>query len=205
MNGGMAIEAFLMRHGETEANVQQVLLGREDSPFTEAGRRQPFQVARRLGETELIRIYTSPMARSRRTAELVVKALGRPIEMKTEPAIAEVDAGTFTGLTFVEVRQRVSELGGFPGFCYPGGESWLDVQRRAVEFVSNLEGRDGTGPVLLVTHAGVIASLVAHFLGKPIEKFIRTRFGHDFLGRLTVDGGSIAEYEKMGGTVDTWF
>ncbi len=205
MKGGMAIEAFLMRHGETEANVQQVLLGREDSPFTEAGRRQPFEVARRLGETKLTCIYTSPMARSRRTAELVVEALGRPIELRTEPAIAEIDAGRFTGLTFEEVRQRVSEFGGFGGFRYPGGESWLDVQTRAVEFVANLEGRDGAGPILLVTHAGVIAGLVAHFLGKPIEKFIRTRFGHDFLGRLTVEGGSIAEYEKMAGTVDTWF
>ncbi len=59
--------------------------------------------------------------------------------------------------------------------------------------------------MLLVTHAGVIASLVAAFVAEPIQRYIRIRFGHDFLGRLTVDSNEIVAYEKLAGTVDTWF
>jgi broad specificity phosphatase PhoE len=67
-----------------------------------------------------------------------------------------------------------------------------------------LEKRHPEKSVLLVTHAGVIAGLVAEYLGEPIEDFIRTRFGHDYLGRLTIAGGVFTSYAKIVGTVDSW-
>jgi broad specificity phosphatase PhoE len=68
-----------------------------------------------------------------------------------------------------------------------------------------LESRHAGDAVLLVTHAGVIAALVAEYLGEPIERYIRTRFGHDFLGQLMVEAGRFTSYEKITGTVDLWF
>lgn len=202
----MGVEIYVMRHGETEANVRQVLSGRSDSPFTELGRRQPLEVAGHLDGCALSCIYTSPVDRARRTAVLVQEALGGEVPLRAEPAIAEIDAGTFTGLTFEEVRRRAAELGSrVPDLRYPEGESWSEVQWRAVRFVSGLEARHRDDSVLLVTHAGVIAGLVAHYLGEPIGEFIRRRFGHDFLGRLEVRDGSIVDYEKVAGTVDSWF
>jgi len=200
----MTMDVYVMRHGETEANVAELLLGREDSPFTDAGWRQPVEVARLLNTHPLACIYSSPMARTRRTAELVLKTLGRPIELRTEMALAEIDAGEFTGLTFSEVRSQLSHDAVLGQFRYPGGESWAEVQRRAVDFVLELEERHVEESVLLVTHAGVIAGLVAAYLREPIEEYIRTRFGHDYLGRLTVAGGAFVSYEKITGTVDSW-
>lgn len=201
----MPVDVYVMRHGETEANVRRVLCGRHDSPFTDAGRRQPIAVARHLENLSLSCIYTSPMARARRSADLVLAALDRPVPLHTEAALAEIDAGEFTGLSFEEVRRRAGALGRVPSMRYPGGESWADVQDRAVSFVSGLEVRHEAATVLLVTHAGVIAGLVAHYLDEPIAEYIRTRFGHDFLGRLRVEGGTIADYRKIVGTVDAWF
>ncbi len=201
----MALQVYLMRHGETEANVQQVLLGRGDSPFTDAGRGQPAEVAGQLRNRGLTHIYTSPMTRTRRTADLVLETLGRAIPLSTEPAIAEIDAGDYTGLPFAEVRRRVPTTAVLGEFRYPGGESWRDVQDRALRFVLSLEARHNQDAVLLVTHAGVIASLVAAFVAEPIQRYIRIRFGHDFLGRLTVASRAIVAYEKLAGTVDTWF
>ncbi len=198
------VEVYVMRHGETEANIRQVLMGREDSPFTEAGWRQPVEVARHLVNRSLARIYSSPMARTRRTAALVRDALGHSVPMTTESAIAEIDAGEFTGLTFQEVRSRIRIDAVLGEFHYPGGESWRDVQERAVAFVYGLRSRHNGEAVLLVTHAGVIAGLVAEHLGEPIEQYVRTRFGHDYLGRLTVEAGAMTGYEKIVGTVDSW-
>jgi broad specificity phosphatase PhoE len=199
------LEVYVMRHGETVGNTQRVLLGRGDSPFTEAGWRQPLEVATYLEDLPLARIFTSPIARARRTADLVLETLGRPIPLEAEDALAEIDAGEFTGFTFEQVRDRVPEHAVLGEFRYPGGESWSDVQARAVQFVLSLERRHAEDAVLLVTHAGIIAGLVAQYVGEPIEKYIRIRFGHDFLGRLTVDTGKIVGYEKLTGTVDTWF
>ncbi len=201
----MAAEVYVMRHGETEANVREILVGRGDSPFTEAGRRQPLEVARHLSGRPPARVYSSPMERAQRTARLVIEALGGDVPLETAPALAEIDAGEFTGLTFEEVRRRVPAGAVLGRFRYPGGESWRDVQRRAVSFVLGLERRHEGESVLLVTHAGVIAGLVAEHLGEPIERYIRTRFGHDFLGRLTVESGAITGYEAVAGTVDLWY
>jgi broad specificity phosphatase PhoE len=200
----MAIDVFLMRHGETEANVRQILLGREDSPFTAQGRQQPVEVARYLRGRALACVYSSPMERAQRTAALVVATLDQPIPIVTEWAIAEIDAGEYTGLTFADVRQRIGRHVVLGEFRYPGGESWAEVQARAVRFVLGLEARHHDGAVLLVTHAGVIAGLVADYLGEPIESYVRTRFGHDFLGRLEMADGAMVGYEKLVGTVDTW-
>lgn len=200
----MAMEVYLMRHGETEANVAEVLVGRGDSPFTDAGWRQPVEVARQLNSRPLACIYSSPMARTLRTAKLVLETLGRPIELKTDIALAEIDAGEFTGLTFADVRSQLSAGAVLGHFRYPGGESWAEVQRRAVEFALDLEPRHAEDAVLVVTHAGVIAGLVAECLREPIEAFVRTRFGHDYLGRLTIANGTFVSYEKITGTVDSW-
>lgn len=200
----MSVNVYLMRHGETEANVAERLLGREDSPFTDAGWRQPIEVARLLNSHPIARIYSSPMARTRRTANLVLETLRRPIELKTDLALAEIDAGEFTGLTFSEVRSQLSHDAILGQFRYPGGESWAEVQRRAVDFVLGLEERHADESVLVITHAGVIAGLVAAYLREPIESYIRTRFGHDYLGRLTVAGNAFVSYEKITGTVDSW-
>ncbi len=201
----MAMEVYVMRHGETEANLRQILLGREDSPFTERGREQPLEVARYLDGCALACIYTSPMQRTLRTAALVLETLRRPIPLKVEDELAEIDTGEFTGLTFTQVRERVPSDAVLGEFRYPGGESWGEVQARAVDFVLGLDARHDSDSVLLVTHAGVIAGLVAEYVGEPIERYIRTRFGHDFLCRLTVESGNMVKYEKLAGTVDTWF
>ncbi len=201
----MTLNAYIMRHGETEANVGQILMGRGDSPFTEAGKQHPIQVAEHLNGLHLSRIYVSPQARTQRTAALVLDTLQQQIPLETEVALSEIDAGEFEGLSFKEVRERVPTEAVLGQFRYPGGESWDEVQARAVEFTRRLESRHGKESVLLVTHAGVIAGLVAAFVGEPIEHFIRTRFGHDFLGRLSVADGKFVGYEKIAGTVDTWF
>jgi probable phosphoglycerate mutase len=194
-----------MRHGETEANVESVLLGRQDSPFTEAGWLHPVEVARHLDGNELDRLYVSPMARAQRTADLVLQTLDRPIPFETVDELAEIDAGEFTGLTFQQVYERLPRDAVLGHFRYPGGESWQEVQTRAVDFVLGLEDEHADDSVLLVTHAGVIAGLVAAYVGEPIEKYIRTRFGHDYLGRLMIDSGAFREYDELTGTVDTWF
>ena len=201
----MAVEVYLMRHGETEANVREVLIGRGDSPFTDAGRRHPLEVARHLEALSFTCVYTSPMARTHKTAAILLRVLDRVVPVRQEIAIAEIDAGEYEGLTFQEVRERVAGDRRLGEFRYPGGESWRDVQSRAVGFVTRLNARHESEAVLVVTHAGVIAGLVAHVLDEPIELFIRTRFDHDFLGRLRVENGAIVDYERLAGNVGTWF
>ena len=203
--GARGVDVYVVRHGEVEANVREVLAGRSDSPFTAAGLRHPEALAAALAGIQFTRIYTSPIQRARETAERIRAEWAQPVLLEETWAIAEIDAGEFEGLRFEEVRARVRDFGRAADFRYPGGESWGDVQRRALGFLFGLERRHSGASVLLVTHAGVIASLVAHHLGEPIGRYIRVRFGHDFVGRLRVAAARITEYEHIQGTVDRWF
>lgn len=205
IRGPGGVDVYLARHGEVEANVQQVLVGRGDSPFTAAGLRHPAVLASALSEITLARIYTSPVRRARESAERLRAALERSVPLEEAWAIAEIDAGELEGLRFEDVRARVRGFGRADDFRYPGGESWGDVQQRALAFVLGLERAHAGSAVLLVTHAGVIASLVAHHADEPVGRYVRFRFGHDFLGRLRVEGGRIVGYERIRGTVDHWF
>ena len=72
---------YLVRHGESEANVARRFAGRTDSPMTERGREQAKAVAEALAKIHFDRIVSSPLSRCRDTALVIARgatAAGRP-------------------------------------------------------------------------------------------------------------------------------
>jgi probable phosphoglycerate mutase len=155
------IVAFV-RHGPTAWNAHGRLQGRADVPLSADGRAQ---VARwRLpADVAGARLVASPLARAVETARL----LGG-----TEPAIAadlvEMDWGAWEGETFASLRAHhahafaAAEAAGLD-FRPPGGESIRDVQARLLRWLA-ATAREA-GPVVAVTHKGVLNALVAHVTG----------------------------------------
>ncbi|MEW9898565.1 histidine phosphatase family protein [Chitinivorax sp. PXF-14] len=70
---------YLLRHGETDWNRQGLAMGKTDIPLNHQGRRQAEQAARLLGDAGIARIYSSPLARTRETAEIMADILDCPI------------------------------------------------------------------------------------------------------------------------------
>lgn len=159
----------LLRHGRTAWNDAGRMQGRADEPLSEAGRAQV--LSWRLPASLLsARVVCSPLRRARETAEL----LGRgPVTLA--PALVEMDWGAWEGARLDELRtregpafERASARG--VDFRPPGGESPRDVAARVVAWLKRLEA--GEGPLIAVTHQGVIRACMARItvwsmVGKP--------------------------------------
>ena len=157
---------ILVRHGESVANAQGLLLGRTDAELTELGRAQAAAVPALLTQP-VLEVRTSPLARARDTAELL--GLGAPITV--DERWVEVDYGEFecqplSGIP-AEVWQRWQRD---RGFRPEGGESLAEVDERirsaCVElFAEGGAARRRDGDVVVVSHVTPIKAAVAWALG----------------------------------------
>jgi probable phosphoglycerate mutase len=157
---------ILIRHGESVANAQGLLLGRTDAELTETGRAQA-AAARSLLRDPVAEVRTSPLSRARATADLL--ALGVPVSV--DERWVEIDYGEF----------ECQPLGGIPAavwqkwrsereFRPEGGESLADVDERitlACEelFADGGAARRADSDVVVVSHVTPIKAAVAWALG----------------------------------------
>lgn len=170
------MKLLLVRHGETDGNVERRLQGPDD-PLTERGRRQARELATHLaGRADIVALYASPLARAWETAGAIGGELG--IDPVPRPGLAEIDIGDAAGLTFDEWAERHPDQAkrfGDDGleFRWPGGESGRDVAvRTAAEIEDVLEThRRETGAVVLVSHGGALAWILSHLLGESDDKW----------------------------------
>ena len=161
-----------MRHGETDGNVRRRLQGSED-PLTERGRRQAGEIAAHLaGRDDVVALYASPYRRAFDTARAIGEALG--VEPEPRPALAELDVGDAAGYRFeawVEEFPEEAERFRLEGVDYrwPGGESGLDLSARTEGEMDRILGahRHEDDSVVIVSHGGALAWIIAHLLGEP--------------------------------------
>ena len=163
---------FLLRHGETEWNRSGRYQGRSDPELTPNGEAQARRAAKLLARLNLAAIAVSPLKRAYVTASIVAERLGLPIT--TDERLVEMGYGDWEGLQQAEIKTRWPELlrrwkKAPDEVAPPGGESLSDLQRRVRSFLQDTAV--GPGPILAVTHAGVIRTAVLEIRGESLGKF----------------------------------
>ena len=175
---------YFVRHGESEGNAARVFTGHTDSPLTVRGREQAAAVAEELAQVKFDRIVSSDLSRTRDTAEVIAKRLGKPVEIV--PELREIDVGDRTGKSFDETR-------GLPnwnddGFVsWPGGETLDQVLARTLGAIDRLTRESPGKTILIVGHGGVNRILLSHFLG-TLPKLDRTPGGNTNISVVHTDG-----------------
>ncbi len=147
---------YLVRHGETEWNRQRRIQGSTDIPLNDTGRQQAELTGQLLTRRHWDAIFTSPLSRTLETAQIIarVNGLAEPIPM---PSIVERQYGDAEGLDWDEVQTR------FPGDTeVPGRESREDVTARVVPALIELASRQSGQSLIVVSHGGVIRSVLSH-------------------------------------------
>ncbi|MFN0192983.1 MAG: histidine phosphatase family protein [Aestuariivirga sp.] len=159
---------YLVRHGETAWSLSGQHTGRTDIPLTERGEQDARTLAGRLHGVSFNRVFTSPLQRARRSAELA--ALNRPAEIDAD--LAEWDYGDYEGLRTDEIRERMPGWNVFRDGC-PRGESPIQVSLRADRVIARLRNLEGDiavfshghfGRVLAVRWIGLEIAQALHFL-----------------------------------------
>jgi len=157
---------ILLRHGQTDYNVDGRMQGHIDSCLTDAGHEQAAEAAPVLASLAPDRLVSSDLRRAVDTAEVVGAACGLPV--KFDPRLRETHLGLWQGHTVAEIERdypgAIATWRSDPGWAPPEGESRIDVVARSRPVVDELDAEfadsDGVSEtVLLVAHGGLIAGL----------------------------------------------
>ncbi|TQN31436.1 putative phosphoglycerate mutase [Haloactinospora alba] len=168
---------LLLRHGETPLSAEGRFSDSGESALTETGRAQAGAAASALAREGIDAILSSPLRRSRETAERVAREIAVDVEFRDE--LTETDFGEWAGMSFSEARKHSrAELDRWladPEVAPPGGESFAAVARRVSDGRDKILAQHRAGTVLLVSHATPITVMVQQALLAPLQALYRMR------------------------------
>ncbi|WP_174278722.1 histidine phosphatase family protein [Sphingomonas bacterium] len=179
----MTATFLLIRHGATD-DLDVRLSGRRPGvPLNEAGRAQAGALARRLADERIDAILSSPLDRTRETAEAIARS--KAMAVTIDDALIEIDLGEWTGATFAMLHddrrwhwwnaERVTA-------CCPGGETMAQAQARIVGLLRRLAAERDGETIALVTHSDLIRAALCDVLGLDLAG----------VHRLQVDPASVS-------------
>lgn len=176
----MVRTVYLVRHGRLQAaDDQKRFVGQIDLPLSRQGIEQAENMRRYFTGIKLD-VYCSDLARSRQTAEHIVKDTGRALHTRTD--FREISMGLWEGKTFAEVAltypKEFEERGkDIEHYCPSQGESFQACSSRVVAaFQAVLEIAEGD--IAIIGHAGVNRLLLCYLLGMPVSNLFR--LGQDY-------------------------
>lgn len=164
---------YLIRHGQTNWNLERKLQGRTDIPLNENGRRVAELTREGLKDVPFDLAFTSPLSRAKETAEIILKE--RNIPIIEEPRIVEVNFGGYEGGDFRMDDENLQNFFKKPECYHPynGSEALEDVLMREQAFLDELfqnpDYQDKT--ILISTHGAALSGLMTVIKKNPIEKY----------------------------------
>jgi probable phosphoglycerate mutase len=199
-------EIYLVRHGETDWNAEGRLQGHSDIPLNAKGLEQATALRNHLAHIPFAAAFSSDLIRAKKTAEIVLDP--REVPLTTTMALRERHAGVFEGRPAIELNQlsaklltTIKELSKEEFLSYkwhPDIETSAEVHQRVRRFLETLFPSYLGSPLLIVSHGGVIRSLLDHLSDFiPQQRWIiaNCAFIH-----LKVNGDSLGVENQVGVT-----
>lgn len=155
---------YLVRHGESQANVSKRFSGITDVDLTEKGSLQAIRAGKSLKGKTIDRIFSSPLKRARGTAELIADEIGfNKKDIIIEKSLTEVNFGIFENLTWEEILDQYADesenwIEFKHKYKFPKGEGYSDIILRVSDFMDKVADNS-----LIVTHYGVIQSILLYY------------------------------------------
>lgn len=173
---------ILVRHGQTDWNVERRYQGKTNIPLNDNGRRQAARVAEELSCLRLAAVYSSELDRSFRTAALIARPHG--IDVVSDPRLNEIDQGEWEGLRHEEIADRYGERLRLweedpTSTLPPGGESLAEVRERVLECLHEILLKHPNDTVCIVAHKVTNAIIKSEVLGLSIGELMRQDPPHD--------------------------
>lgn len=171
------VEALLVRHGQSTANLEGVWQGRLDYPLSEAGRDQALRAGRCLTGVQPAGIYTSPLLRASESAGIIAAEIGYPSgRIRQHADLTERGGGLLEGYAWddFETRypdraRRFFELPDDERWEYLGAESTADALMRLRRALEKVRNRHEPGEVVVVvSHGGLLGSFFLDHLGPEV-------------------------------------
>ena len=177
----------LIRHPQPA--VIGICYGSLDVPLSEEGLQHARAIAEELAAEAFAAIYTSPLQRCAVTARMVAE--GRECPLETLDSLRELDFGCFEGRTFDDLARDCPDvyrrwMEAPTEVKFPGGESYAALRTRVMSAVRELRVRHAGQSIALVTHGGVIRTLVAEVRGLDPGRMFEIEVPYGSIRRVTL-------------------
>jgi alpha-ribazole phosphatase len=161
----------LVRHGQTDWNLEGRYHGQSDVPLNENGRAQAHVIAQQLQGESFAAIYSSDLRRARETAEIIAAAIHLPIRL--EPRLREIDQGEWEGQLVDIIKARYAGLWQErivdpTNVRPPGGETVGEVAKRVYDVLNDITRLYPIGQVLITSHGLALATVICKVRNIPI-------------------------------------
>lgn len=185
---------YVVRHGQTEWNIETRFQGQQDSPLSALGQQQAQNSAAYLADAGIERLYASPLGRAWTTAGVIAERISQV--RIAEERLKECSFGACEGMTFAEIEEA------FPGKTawrdadrwyrpYPDAESYADVVQRVSSFADGVlrDALHADGPVICaVAHGMLNRCLVGYLCGWSQEEILTAHQDNDEIFLLSGQG-----------------
>ena len=173
------LKIYVARHGQNLDNQKGILNGHRDEPLTELGEQQANKVAQKIKKSGLHFdvIYSSPLQRALKTAEIISNISGQPKPIILQELI-ERDFGVMTGIKIDKIEELCSpeiiKTNTITYFLRPkGAETFSDLLKRARELLDFIKLKhNNEGTILLVSHGDFGKMVYAEFYNLPWIKVL---------------------------------
>jgi len=168
------VKIFLIRHGETDWNREQIFRGRIDVSLNEIGLAQARAVKVWLKDEKVDALYSSPLSRALETARILSE--NRDCEVVKEEGVIDINFGKWQGLSHHRVKEEYKELyhtwlSKPHTVTFPDGESLTQVRERSVKALERVI-KDHSGKTLaVVSHRVINKVLLCNVLGLDLSRF----------------------------------
>lgn len=204
----MATTIWLVRHGETQSNVDRIFQGQLDTPLNARGLRQANEVSEALRSQQFDAIYSSDLARCADTARSIASLTNNVVVF--DPDLRELHYGVLQGVRYERFRDVLAEHGlaeawgpgvfSSDGSAPPEGESIHQLRERVARFITRL---DQTHPpaanetVLIVSHGGTLRAMMTVLLGLSIEERNSYAFANCSVTRVRREHSGVTEVDCL--------
>lgn len=186
---------YIVRHGETEANVKKLLMGQQDSPLTDNGIAQAKSLGEKFKDINFDAVFSSDLLRAKRTAEFIT--LEKKLAIQTSELLREKNYGAFEGSQVGEYVAALKEmLVGEEALTEEerhttktgtGDESEEEVTQRLIIYLREIAAAYIGKKVLIATHGGCVRMLLMH-LGFGTRQELLGAVGNTAYVKILADG-----------------
>lgn len=183
------------RHGETDWNVAGILQGWTDVPLNDRGRRQAYELIGGFGGAGFAKVYSSPLIRSRESAEIIARSL-RLAPPECHEGLKERNFGVIQGVPKAELAelnpvllQQILKRN--PTADFDQGESMDEFAERVLQAIVEIARSHSGQRVLAITHGWVMDVITRHIAGLPRSAMLNMKRRNGECVWLDVRGESI--------------
>ena len=187
---------IFLRHGQAQNNVKRVLAGRTPGvSLTSDGINQAKKIAKFLKPMNISTIYTSPIERAHKTAEIVAKH--NSVDCRIDERLIELDMGKFTGMQYDEIFQSHGNVfmkfyEGDLEIAHNGVETFPEVKKRVLDIVDNVLNEHKGENVVLVTHMDPIKAMISTVMDLKPQSLFELIIANASLTVFREEGGKLS-------------